>query len=145
MLKSVFACIAVLSACNAAAAPLSDADAKKLASGMADLLTEARERFNRMVKSGSPVGYETLVRAPLQSRLHAWPDRTLDGRSIFPYYACKEAAIFFIQYGDAWALRSSNKSLDKMWREKKGRQFRESQDACSAAIKNPDMSLKNIQ
>lgn len=146
MFKRFFVCITMLLAASAAsAAQLADMEAKRLATEMANVLTEARNRINKMIKDGNPAGYETIVRAPIMKRLDAWPDRSLDGRAIFPYFSCKEAAIFFVQYGDAWALPSSNKSLDKMWREKKGREFRESHDACAAALKNPDMSLKDIQ
>ena len=145
MRKRFIVYAAIFASCNVAAAPFTDADAKKLAMGMNTQLSESRDQLNKLIKAGNPAAYRAQVNEPLWSKLRAWPDKNLEGRAIFPYYACKEAALLLLQYGDAWALPSSNKSMDKAWREKKVGQFRESQEECSAAIKNPDMSLKDIR
>ena len=145
MLKQLIVlAVAIVAASNALSAPLTDADAKQLAKGMAAQLVEARSQLNKLIEAENPAAYAAQVRAPLNAKLRAWPDQNLEGRAIFPYFACKDAALALLQYGDAWA-RPTNKSLDQTWRDRKIAQFRESQAACSGAIKNPDLSLKDIR
>lgn len=139
-MKTILFSIVLLLSVNAQAAELTDADAAKKAARMEQLVSKSQERLNSLIKLNGRSQYDTIVRAPLQAELDAWPKQHQDNRAIFPYYACQQAAASLIQYGDGW----KHEDKTKAWRDHVIKTFRADQQACKDSIAKPDLSLKNV-
>ncbi|WP_350447791.1 hypothetical protein ABS648_05305 [Pseudomonas solani] len=77
----------------------------------------------------------------LIDRLKEWPDDHLKYRALFPYSDCKQVMMDLQAYAAICALgkyRGEAASYDQ-------RRWKEDTTACAAAIKNPDLSLKDIE
>lgn len=140
-MKTVILTMAMLFAAATMAAELSDADAAKQAARMEQTISKSQERLNSLIKLNGRSQYDGIVRASLQAELDAWPKDHLDNRAIFPYYACRQAAVTLMQYGDAW----KNNDQSKVWRDHVTKNFRTDQQDCRDSIAKPNMSLKNIR
>lgn len=129
-----------LSLC-AHAAEITDATAKQQAIRMEKLVARAKNGLNQLIESGERHRYRTVVRDSVQFALDAWPGSGNENRPLFPYFACRQAAVDLLQYGDAWVRNDR----DKSWRDHAVKNFRADHKECQRAIAKPDMSLKEVR
>jgi hypothetical protein len=125
---------------------LTDAQAKRLAIKMRDIIIQAHTHLGEMVSDNDFTAYHGYVMDPVSGMIDSWPDNHLTDRAIFPYDDCKQAASDFLQFSESKRrFPTQIKTGDKIWRDRSQRLMREGMAECKKAIKHPDMSLKEIQ
>lgn len=123
--------LAALVSCGVSAAEISDVAARDRAIRMEKIVTLARDGLSRMIKADDRDQYRYGIRDGVQSALDNWPKESNDTRALQPYWACKQAAVDLLQYGDAWARRDESKA----WREHVMKNFRADLDDCRGATR----------
>lgn len=118
---------------------LSDAEAKHLAIAANKKITVLKNRLNIMMRKKNTDDYAQWHRE-LTHALKQWPADHLKNRAMFPYYECRSAMSEMLTYGMLW---QQGRSASAGSTAKKN--FKISEAECAASIKNPDLSLKDIQ
>lgn len=122
---------------------LSDADAKKIAQNMVAVIDKAKKNLVLATETNDRVGYRNHVYVPINAAINKWPEDHLRNRVIFPYFSCREAAMFFVDYAQTYVTKDS--VGNRMMRESSIKNFNKSYLECKSSIKKPDMSLKEIR
>jgi hypothetical protein len=91
-----------------------------------------------VAKDAQPL-YEAANRA--KAKLAEWPDDHLKYRSLFPYGDCRQAMMDVDTYAMICAIGGYKGEAVKYDQ----RRWQEDTSACEAAIREPDLSLKDIQ
>ncbi|WP_197272796.1 hypothetical protein [Nitrosospira briensis] len=118
---------------------LSDEEAKRAAQRMATSI----EAMQGELPGANRDSYQLQIRPKLEALIKNWPEMNGRNRAIFPYQACQQAARDLMGYADTFFLLSDSAD-NRQRRERKKTQFNTAHPECTASIKNPDMSLKEI-
>ncbi|KIO49613.1 hypothetical protein [Nitrosospira sp. NpAV] len=119
---------------------LSDAEAKKIARHMLASIEAGRADL----RDANKESYQMQVRPKLEALIKSWPETNGGNRAIFPYFDCQQAVIDLMGYADTFFLLADGKGNREL-RQRRKSQFENSNTGCASSIKNPDMSLKDIQ
>lgn len=119
---------------------LTDAKASDIAKHMLVAIDRAK-KHTVTLNDGDRTEFFQNVQNPLMSALKSWPVDHLDNRAIFPYSECRQAATDLIQVGKVRVGADGNAT----WGKYISKRFVESYQGCRTSIKNPDLSLKDIQ
>lgn len=122
------------------AAELSDAAAHQIATRMEQTVSLAEVNLLKAVKADDRGQYAAVV-APVHAALKAWPADHLDNRASFPYWGCKQMAASFLQIADGWRRADGSKT----WRAHATQNLKADTEGCRAALRSPDLSLKEIK
>lgn len=107
------------------------------------LITDARALRNEVtelcVARATPQLYRAAKTAT--TKLNEWPNDHLKYRALFPYGDCRQTMADVHSYAMICAV-GSYKGEAATYDQ---RRWQEDSEACEAAIRKPDLSLKNIQ
>lgn len=126
---------------NLEVSKLSDRSAKEYALNMLLTIDKAKKDFAIALDNKDFDLYRAKVDDELLVKLNNWPETNLKNNAIFPYSDCRQAADDYRNYtADFFNDKASNIQKNKF-----EKQFNTSYAGCQASIKNPDMSLKDIE
>lgn len=128
---------------SSSAANLSDVQAKIIAQQSLSTIAKVDKDLKEVLKLNDADGFIKFVDKPLTRSIDEWPAMHLSNRASFPYYECKQMLIDYKNL--AWTFGVKDGLQNRRNRDAFTASYRKSMAGCKQAIKQPDMSLKDIQ